>query len=104
VAQGESIKKLESNGFFPTEPDQQYVETTQLTFHPHPHGERAFFVTQLKMLLEREKNSIIRNPGAMIANVCITGCFALLSSIIFFGVGKKDRTYMLVCHGTIVDI
>jgi hypothetical protein len=59
-------------------------------------GSAVSFMTQQSMLLQREINSMIRNPAPMIANVCITAVLALIFGIIFFGVGREDRTNFLV--------
>jgi hypothetical protein len=103
VAQGETIKTLESNGFFPKEPDRvvQRVQSTNsrisfLKDKPESKGSRASLVTQQHMLLQREKNALIRSPAPMIANVCITALLALVFGVIFFGVGKESRTDLLV--------
>lgn len=104
VAQSESIKTLESRGFFPQQPQrgaEKVQETTRMSkmiSTSKTKGSTASFATQQYMLLQREKNSMIRNPAPMIANVGITALLALIFGVIFFGVGRDDRTDLLVRH------
>jgi hypothetical protein len=95
VAQGESVENLEAHGFFPKQEgcDEESTVIRQV--------DRASFIdskishtswcVELEMLLEREKNSLIRNPVPIIASVVITAILALIFGVIFFGVGKVRK-------------
>jgi hypothetical protein len=99
---------LESRGFFPQQPErhletEKVLETTRIskkitTQKANESGAAASLATQQYMLLLREKNSLIRSPGPMIANVGITALLALIFGVIFFGVGREDRTDLLVSY------
>jgi hypothetical protein len=104
VAQSEPISTLESRGFFPKQlDDKKGQETTgkntlsisTLMCTSNSKGSAVSFTTQQSMLLQREINSMIRNPAPMIANVCVAAALALIFGIIFFGVGRQDRTDFL---------
>lgn len=103
MAQSESIEMLESRGFFPKEPDHEVEKATirasggaALTKKKEAKRSAASFMTQQSMLLRREKNSLVRSPAPMIANVTITAVLALIFGVIFFGIGREDRTDLLV--------
>lgn len=102
VAQGDSIVMLESHGFFPEEPNRdaiQYQDYDRTSMKREVH--RASCCVELAMLLEREKNSLIRSPAPMIANVLITAFLSTVFGIIFFGVGKDNRSSMLVVQAVL---
>ena len=98
VAQGESIEMLETHGFFPEEPSSH--DFTEYRDYDRASMKRelnkASCCVELEMLLEREKNNLIRNPAPMIANVLITAFLSLVFGVIFFGVGKENRADILV--------
>lgn len=101
---------LESRGFFPQQPErhletEKVLETTRIskkitTQKANESGAAASLATQQYMLLLREKNSLIRSPGPMIANVGITALLALIFGVIFYGVGREDRTDLLVSYAS----
>jgi hypothetical protein len=107
VAQSEPISTLESRGFFPKEPEgeaekvQETTDKNKLSIissggTKKSKGSTASLLTQQYMLLKREMNMLTRSPGPMIANVCITALLALIFGVIFYGVGRQDRTDLLV--------
>lgn len=67
------------------------LENSIETFHV-PLRDAASFWTQLRLLLEREKISLIKNPAPMIINCSLTGFLAFVFGIIFYQIGTKDRT------------
>lgn len=103
VAQGESMEMLETHGFFPKDTSREdftkrrYYNRASMNTKIH----RVSCCIELEMLLEREKNSLIRNPAPMIVNVLITAFLSVVFGIIFFGVGKDDRSSMLVVQAMV---
>lgn len=104
VAQGESTEMLESHGFFPEE--EQSREEAKYPDYDHSSMKRQEHAVsccvELGLLLEREKNSLIRNPLPLIANVLAVAFISLVFGIIFFGVGKNNRADILVSKCWIV--
>ena len=102
VAQGDSMEMLESHGFFPTEHSQdfsQYQDYNRASMKQTVH--KVSCCIELEMLLHREMISLIRNPTPMIANVLITAFLSVVFGIIFLGVGKDDRSNMLVVQAVV---
>lgn len=83
---------LEAHGFFPKQEENDEESTAIRRLDRASIIDRkisyATQCVQLEMLLEREKNSLIRNPAPIIASVIITAILALIFGVIFFGVGK----------------
>lgn len=97
VAQGESMEMLETHGFFPEEQSrdfEEYRDYDRASMIGRVH--KASCCVEFELLLEREKNSLIRNPAAMIANVVVIAFMSFVFGVIFFGVGKKNRADILV--------
>jgi hypothetical protein len=98
VAQGESTEMLESHGFFPEE-DKSWEETKYRDYDRASmkrEVHKASCCVEFGLLLEREKNSLIRNPLPLIANVLAVAFISLVFGIIFFGIGKDNRADILV--------
>jgi hypothetical protein len=96
VAQGESVETLEAHGFFPKQQEECVEESTAIRGYDRASIidrkiSNASWCVELEMLLEREKNSLIRNPAPIIASVVITAILALIFGVIFFGVGKVSK-------------
>jgi len=102
VAQGESVEMLESHGFFPQEAERDFTQYRDYGRASMKREiQKASWCVELEMLLEREKNSLIRNPAPIIANVVITAFLSVVFGVIFFGVGKENRDSMLVVQGAL---
>jgi hypothetical protein len=105
VAQGESTEMLESHGFFPQEQSlaaTEYRDYDLASMKPEVHKESC--CAEFGLLLEREKNSLVRSPLALIANVIAVAFISLVFGAIFFGIGKANRANISVskCLAVIV--
>lgn len=103
VAQGESMEMLESHGFFPEQNSESSKDIASYKdFDRRSSMKREVHKTswcvELEMLLERERNSLIRSPAPLIANVVITAFLSVVFGVIFFGVGRDNRNSMLVSY------
>lgn len=116
VAQENSIEMLEKAGFFPLPPTKAEKETateiqttskaTTPTTSEHAGDtqspiaisshEHVSMWTEFAMLVHREKLSLIRNPTAMIISVVMTAFLSVISGVIFFEIGRQNRTEVLV--------
>jgi hypothetical protein len=90
------METLEAHGFFPKQEEcDEESSTTIRQFNRASIIARKISYTswcvELEMLLEREKNSLMRNPAPIIASVVITAILSLIFGVIFFGVGKVSN-------------
>lgn len=92
IAQGEPEDELEKCGFYPIdERTPEEKETISYKDRLASDG-RVSLYTELSLLFEREKRSIIRNKAPLVANLAITAFLSVLYGIFFLGVGRLDRT------------
>lgn len=104
AAQLYSIEDLETKGFFPQ--DARAVVTSTKEFVV-PETSHVSMMTELSLLLSREKIALVKSPLPMIINVCLTGFLALVFGVIFLGIGTSDRENSLVVQavlGALVNI
>lgn len=94
MAQSNSVKQLESDGFFPEEDAVEAEESKEVI--AENGSDHTDLLTEFVMLMKREKTSLVRNPAPMIINVCITAFLSIVFGVIFFGVGREDRKEFLV--------
>jgi hypothetical protein len=110
VAQEESMETLEAHGFFPKHEESDEESVTIRRFDRASISREMYHASwyvELEMLLEREKNSLIRNPMPIIASVVITAFLSVIFGVIFFGVGKDNRADLLVIQavlGSLVNV
>jgi ABC-type multidrug transport system ATPase subunit/ABC-type polysaccharide/polyol phosphate export permease len=101
-----SIEDLETKGFFPKD-TRAVVASTNKELFVVPKTSHVSMMTELSLLLSREKIALLKSPLPMIINVCITGFLALVFGVIFLGIGKSDRENSLVVQavlGSMVNI
>jgi len=96
VSETNDMDVLKKTSFFPSEPKEEKIvpesgETLQI-----PDSNPVSIDVELKYLLFREFRSIKRNPLLTIINVVITSVLAAIFGLMFWGVGRKDRSEMIV--------
>ena len=123
VAQTKSIDELENtHGFFPKQP-KQYTnllvkkdsgisntnDTTgdnesQLNIYNElptlSKGNTNMWI-EFKLLQQREFRNIYRNPFPILINVFVTGVLATIFGVIFYNVGRQDRSQYHVIQSTL---
>jgi len=107
VAQSETVDTLQSHGFFGNRtPEEDDHPSPAVGTFEAPHH-RASCCIGLKLLLWREKNSLVRSPGPTIANVGATAFLSIVFGAFFLGIGNKNRADLLVIQavlGALVNI
>jgi hypothetical protein len=104
------METLEAHGFFPKHEESDEESVTIRRFDRASISREMYHASwyvELEMLLEREKNSLIRNPMPIIASVVITAFLSVIFGVIFFGVGKDNRADLLVIQavlGSLVNV
>jgi ABC-type multidrug transport system ATPase subunit len=92
VSQMNSIEDLKRGGFFPPEPAEHLGGTSskqELTFPARNH---VSIWQEFMLLQQREFTNLYRNPTPIILNVSVTSFLAIVFGLIFFGIGKMDRS------------
>jgi ABC-2 type transporter len=91
VSEENSVQTLEEKGFFPKESrlPVDISQTDELV--PYEHAKPAFF-TQIRVLLARERLSILRFPLPFLFTLSVSVFLCVLSGILFLGVGAKPVT------------
>lgn len=110
------METLESHGFFPQQPDNNSEDSAAPDICQHSdrssilkgeEANHASWCTELEMLVWREKNSLVRSPAPMIANVGATAFLSIVFGAIFLGIGRDNRADLLVVQailGALVNI
>ena len=109
VAQTKSIDELEKCGFFPAQ-SKEYTDGTivvkkeghadgggnengcQLTELPKLSKGNTNLWIEFKLLQQREFRNLCRNPFPIIINVVVTSILACIFGVIFYNVGRQDRS------------
>jgi len=111
VAQLGTMDELESHGFFPKKQNDMSVAVVMdepksikegtRSVDPSNENNHVSTWTELVLLVKREYTSVTKSPMPMIINVSLTGFLAVVFGVIFFGIGKEDRSNALVVQGVL---
>jgi ABC-type multidrug transport system ATPase subunit len=111
VAQCHSTDELESHGFFPS--PEQSMDTASRSIldasviRQQTLGHHVSWCVELELLFLREKNTLIRNPTALLANVGAIAFLSVVFGAFFYGIGRENRADLLVVQailGALVNI
>ena len=96
VSEMNETDDLKNTTFFPSEPkDNKIVPESGWTLEI-PDSKPVSIFVELQYLLRREFRDIKRNPVMVIINVVITSILAAIFGLMFWDVGRKDRSEMIV--------
>ena len=95
VSEMNDIDELKKTTYFPTEPKEHKVEESGGTLQI-PDSKRVSIIVELQYLLRREFRDIKRNPLLTVINVVITSVLAAIFGLMFWDVGRKDRSEAMV--------
>ena len=96
VAQGNTMEELQKTSFFAKQPNDLLatVNTTKdgagLDILPDSYSVSIW--KEFSMLQKREFSDLLRNPAGIVINVVVTGVLSVIFGVIFFGIGRKDRS------------
>jgi len=103
VAQTNTVEQLEKTGFFgdetstkrrpkhaPSAAGKSKSETAATSSSSSSAMEQASFVTQTRLLFDREIKNLVRDKFAFLVRIVSTAVFALLFGMIFYDVGNAD--------------
>jgi hypothetical protein len=107
VAQIHKMEELESKGFFGKAPEWllEFSTTNPLVTEKQPppppleDPQHVSMWPEFKLLQRRDIKGIYRNPTQMMINVGATSVLSVIFGVIFFGVGREDRTQYPVSRG-----
>uniref|UniRef100_A0A7S4JDI5 ABC transporter domain-containing protein n=1 Tax=Odontella aurita TaxID=265563 RepID=A0A7S4JDI5_9STRA len=92
LAQTKSIKELEASGFFPGEPAEHLSMINPDEKLNFPDCNHVSMWREFVFLHQREMRKIKRNPMSIIINVCLTSVLSAIFGVIFFDIGRQDRS------------
>jgi ABC-type multidrug transport system ATPase subunit len=95
VAESNDISELK-NSFFAREPEDNIAIAKEGEELVIPDRDHVSMWREYMLLEEREFREIKRNPGLTIINVSITGVLALIFGVLFWDIGRADRSAMIV--------
>jgi hypothetical protein len=101
VAQINSVEELERKGFFGSMPEghlANIIFSKQQEALDIPDRHHVSRWTEFLHLQKREAYTLHRNPGTMVINVGTTSFLSVVFGVIFFGVGREDRTQFSVSN------
>lgn len=107
VAQRNEDDELKLKGFYPRDERTPTKTKASRNIQPRTEDEGASLKTEMSLLFQREKRSMVRNKAPMIANLSITTFLSLIYGLFFLGVGRLDRadqTDLQAQLGAIVNI
>jgi len=99
VSETNNIDVLKNTTFFPSEPKNNnkiVPKESGDTLLKIPDSKPVSIFVELQYLLRREFRDIKRNPMMTIINVLITSILAAIFGVMFWDVGRKDRSEMMV--------
>lgn len=83
------MEVLAAKGFFNDDIRPKESVTTLINV---PTKDKASLWTQLVLLVEREKTSLVKRPMPLVINVSITALLGVIFGVIFFQIGNADRS------------
>jgi len=95
VAESNDIEVLKKS-FFQDEPEDHKVVVRQGTELVIPKRDHVSIWTEFMLLQQREFRDMKRNPGLTIINVSITAVLASIFGVMFWDIGRTDRSSMVV--------
>lgn len=95
VAQVNTMKQLESDGFFPKEPKQDKVFNPARSQSINEVVHTASFATQTSLQFKREMKVFTRAKIGLVFRFGITAFISILTGAIFLGVGNTDPSIPL---------
>ena len=95
VAESNDIEELKKS-FFRVEPEDNIVVPKAGIELVLPDRDPVSIWREFMLLEEREFREIKRNPGLAIINVSITGVLAFIFGVLFWDIGRTDRSTMIV--------
>jgi ABC-type multidrug transport system ATPase subunit len=96
VSQSNSVEDLKKTSFFKEEPTSTKIVAKSGDKLQIPEQNHVSMWAELKLLQQREFRDIKRNPIMIIINVCLTSVLAAIFGIMFWDVGRKDRSDIIV--------
>ncbi|CAB9516113.1 Putative white-brown complex homolog protein 30 [Seminavis robusta] len=110
IAQGITLEELEKAHFFASAPDnlllaarkEDAAETVET-----PQDEHVSMWTEFVMLQNREMADLRRNPAFIVISIVVTGILSLIFGVIFFDIGRQDRSEYTVIQsqlGAVVNV
>ena len=102
VSEMNEIDDLKKTTFFASEPKGHKIVPKSGEKLEVPDQNRVSILTELKYLLQREFRDIKRNPLMTIINVVITSILAAIFGLMFWDIGRKDRSEFVVSPSTFV--
>lgn len=96
VSQSNSVEDLKKTSFFAQEPRSNRIVAQEGMTLNFPEQDPVSIWSELKLLEQREFRDLKRNPVMIIINVCLTSVLAAIFGVMFWDVGRKDRSDIIV--------
>jgi len=103
VSEMNEIDGLKKTTFFPSEPKEHAIVPKAGDKLEIPDQNPVSIMVELKYLLQREFRDIKRNPLMTIINVVITSILAAIFGLMFWDIGRKDRSEAVVRFLFVLD-
>jgi ABC-type multidrug transport system ATPase subunit/ABC-type polysaccharide/polyol phosphate export permease len=100
VSEMNDIDALKKTTFFASEPKEHKIVPKEQKLEV-PDQNHVGILTELKCLLQREFRDIYRNPLVTIIGVTITSILAAIFGLMFWDVGRKDRSETIVVQAVL---
>jgi len=107
VSEMNEIDVLKKTSFFLSEPKDNKIVSKEGAKLEIPKQYPVSIATELQYLLNREFRDIQRNPLMTVINVVITSILAAIFGLMFWDVGRKDRSQTIVMQavlGSLVNL
>ncbi|KAL3928441.1 MAG: hypothetical protein SGBAC_012649, partial [Bacillariaceae sp.] len=107
VSEMNEIDDLKKTTFFPSEPKDNKIVPESGNTLEIPDSKTVSIFVELKYLLRREFRDIKRNPLMTVINVVITSILAAIFGLMFWDIGRKDRSEFVVVQavlGSLVNL
>jgi len=107
VSEMNEIDDLKKTTFFPSEPKDNKIVSKEGAKLEIPEQNPVSIFTELRYLLNREFRDIHRNPLMTVINVVITSVLAAIFGLMFWDIGRKDRSETIVVQavlGSLVNL
>merc|ERR1712232_624178 len=100
VSEMNEMEELKKTTFFPSEPKEHKIVPKDEKLEI-PDQNPVSILVELQYLLQREFRDIYRNPLLTVINVTITSVLAAIFGLMFWDVGRKDRSNMIVVQAVL---
>lgn len=101
VSEMNEIDDLKKTTFFTSEPKGHKIVPNPEDKLAIPDDKKVSIMTELHYLLQREFRDIKRNPLMTVINVTITSILAVIFGLMFWDIGRKDRSEFVVVQAVL---